>query len=136
MRSLEIEPSIITLIVQTPLAGVLWGEIAELISTNTTITCFYSYENLTKSFSLIPDAFKNNKRSNITKFHLIREFKRYTGQTVFTYINILKCKKAQSCLMDGLTVTETATECGFDNVSYFSQVYKKIMGVSPNKTKK
>lgn len=76
------------------------------------------------------------KMCNITKYHLIREFKRYTGQTIFTYINILKCKKAQVCLMNGLTVTETATECGFDNVSYFSQVYKKIMGVSPKKAKK
>lgn len=76
------------------------------------------------------------KMCNITKFHLIREFKRYTGQTVFTYINILKCKKAQVCLMNGLTVTETATECGFDSVSYFSQVYKKIMGYPPTKNKK
>ncbi len=76
------------------------------------------------------------KMCNITKFHLVREFKRYTGQTVFTYINILKCKKAQVCLKEGLTVTETATECGFDNVSYFSQVYKKIMGVSPKEAKK
>ncbi len=73
---------------------------------------------------------------NITKFHLIREFKRYTGQTICTYVNILKCKKAEACLSEGLTVTETATECGFDNVSYFSQVYKKMMGVSPKKTRK
>lgn len=92
----------------------------------------YLSDNFTEPISLDDLA----KMCNITKFHLIREFKRYTGQTIFTYINILKCKKAQSCLMDGLTVTETATECGFDNVSYFSQVYKKIMGVSPNKTKK
>jgi len=73
---------------------------------------------------------------NITKYHLIREFKRYTGQTICTYVNILKCKRAEAFLVQGLTVTETATECGFDNVSYFSQVYKKIMGISPKKVKK
>lgn len=73
---------------------------------------------------------------NITKFYLSREFKRYTGQTIFTYVAMLKCKKAQNCLLQGMTVTETALSCGFDNVSYFSQTYKKIMGVSPLSVKK
>ncbi len=72
----------------------------------------------------------------ITKFYLSREFKRHTGQTIFTYVTILKCKKAQMCLSQGMTVTETALACGFDSVSYFSQTYKKTMGVSPNKSKK
>ena len=73
---------------------------------------------------------------SITKFHLSREFKRHTGQTIFTYIITLKCKKAQVYLSQGMTVTETALACGFDSVSYFSQTYKKVMGVSPNNAKK
>ena len=67
----------------------------------------------------------------ITKYHLAREFKRYTGQTVITYINILRCKKAKVCLSEGMTVTETAVECGFDSISYFSRTYKKLIGTSP-----
>ena len=35
-----------------------------------------------------------------------------------------------------MTVTETAFACGFESVSYFSQTYKKIMGVSPLSAKK
>lgn len=73
---------------------------------------------------------------NVTKFYLSREFKRHTGQTIFTYITMLKCKKAQNCLKQGMTVTETALSCGFESVSYFSQTYKKIMGVSPLSAKK
>ncbi len=72
----------------------------------------------------------------ITKFYLSREFKHHTGQTIFTYITMLKCKKAQLCLTSGMSVTETAVVCGFDNVSYFSQTYKKAMGVSPSDVKK
>ena len=71
----------------------------------------------------------------ITKFHLAREFKKYTGQTVVTYINILRCKKAEVCLSDGMTVTEAAGESGFDSISYFSRTYKKLMGVSPSSKK-
>lgn len=71
----------------------------------------------------------------ITKYHLAREFKRFTGQTVITYINILRCKKAEVCLAGGMTVTEVAGECGFDSISYFSRTYKKLMGYSPSSKK-
>lgn len=72
----------------------------------------------------------------ITKCHLSREFKRATGLTVLTYVNILRCKKAEMLLSEGKTVTETAIECGFDSLAYFSKTYKKITGSSPSESKK
>lgn len=72
----------------------------------------------------------------VTKFYLTREFKRFTGQTIFTYITVLKCKMAQNCLSSGMSVTEAAITCGFDDVSSFSQTYKKTMGVLPSTVKK
>ena len=68
----------------------------------------------------------------ITKYHLARVFKIYTGQTLFTYVNILRCKKAEICLSRGMTVTEAAQECGFESLSYFSRTYKKLIGHSPS----
>lgn len=68
----------------------------------------------------------------ITKCHLSREFKRYTGQTVLTYLNALRCKNAQMCLIEGMSVTETAVECGFESISYFSRTYKRVMGEMPS----
>ena len=68
----------------------------------------------------------------VTKYHLAREFKSYTGQTVFNYVNMIRCKKAEICLARGMTVTATAFECGFYSVSYFSRTYKKFMGKSPS----
>ncbi len=72
-------------------------------------------------------------RCGITKFHLAREFKKFTGQTLLTYTNILRCRKASMLIADGKTVTEAALECGFESLSYFSRTYKKIMGNSPSK---
>ncbi len=72
----------------------------------------------------------------VTKFYLTREFKRFTGQTIFNYITVLRCKMAQNCLLRGMSVTETAITCGFDDVSSFSQTYKKTMGVLPSTVKK
>lgn len=71
----------------------------------------------------------------ITKYHLAREFKRYTGQTVFTYINTLRCKKAEVCISQGMTVTEASGESGFESISYFSRTYKRLMGHSPSSEK-
>lgn len=69
----------------------------------------------------------------ITKFHLAREFKRITGQTVFTYTNFIRCKQAEMLLSEGKTVTEAAYESGFESLSYFSRTYKKLMGEAPSK---
>jgi AraC-like DNA-binding protein len=72
----------------------------------------------------------------ITKCYLAREFKSYTGQTVLTYLNTLRSKHAEACLAEGMSVTETAYECGFESISYFSRTYKKIIGVPPSKIRK
>ena len=72
----------------------------------------------------------------ITKYYLAREFKRYTGQTVFAFLNTLRCKNADICLSEGKSVTEAAYECGFESISYFSRTYKKINGIPPSEFSK
>ncbi len=76
------------------------------------------------------------KICGITKYHLAREFKRYTGQTVFTYLNFLRCRHAQLCFSRGMTVTQAALESGFESVSYFSRTYKRLMGSAPSGRKR
>ena len=57
----------------------------------------------------------------VSRFHLAREFKNHTGQTVFEYLNMLRCKKATMMLSEGRSVTETAYACGYESLSYFSR---------------
>ena len=71
----------------------------------------------------------------ITKFHLAREFKRYTGQTVLSYLNTLRCERASLLISEGASVTEAAFACGFESLSYFSRTYKRLLGTSPKKAK-
>lgn len=72
------------------------------------------------------------KLCGITKFYLAREFKRLTGQTVLTYTNTLRCKKASFLLADGKSVTDAALESGFGSLSYFSRTYKRLMSDTPS----
>ena len=71
----------------------------------------------------------------INKSYFAREFKKYAGQTVHTYINNLRCARADRCLADGMSVTEAAMTAGFETLSYFSRTYKKLRGISPVKSK-
>ena len=71
----------------------------------------------------------------ITKFHLAREFKRYTGQTVLSYLNTLRCERAAVMIAEGKSVTEAALSTGFESLSYFSRTYKRIFGASPKNAK-
>ncbi len=77
--------------------------------------------------------------SNIgySKYYLCRTFKELTNQTIIEYINRLKCSKAIDDLKSGkYTVYETANKYGFENFSYFSEIFRKYTGSSPSFFKK
>lgn len=70
--------------------------------------------------------------AGINKFYLSREFKRLTGQTLFEYINIVRCNEAKKMISDGMSVSSAAMFCGFENLSYFTRTYKKYIGALPS----
>ena len=71
--------------------------------------------------------------AGFSKFHFAREFKRVTSYTVVTYLNLVRVEKAKSLLTGGLhTVGEVALACGFNNLSYFSKIFRAQTGVTPS----
>ena len=63
-------------------------------------------------------------------------FRRTFNMSVGQYIVNEKMKKARRLLV-GTTysITELADRCGFENVYYFSNAFKKAHGISPVKYK-
>lgn len=75
--------------------------------------------------------------ANVTNFHFCRLFKQITGETAVEYINNLRINKAMELLQkSGLTITEIALSCGFNDSNYFSRVFKKNKGISPSSLRK
>ncbi len=61
-------------------------------------------------------------------------FRGYTGQTPLEYIQALRLTYARELLTnEQISVARVAAECGFDNVNYFSRLYKKRYNVSPSR---
>ena len=75
------------------------------------------------------------KEMNINKYQLARDFKQCTNVSIFDFLNSHRCNEAKKLLKSGYTVSEAASACGFENLSYFSRIYKKYIGVLPRKTK-
>lgn len=62
-----------------------------------------------------------------------KKFKKLTGITYLTYLNHLRIQKACGFLKRGYSVSQTCDVCGFDDMSYFVQLFKKITGTTPKK---
>lgn len=68
----------------------------------------------------------------LTEDHFIRLFKRNVNYTPGKYINLKKIEKAQlMMLIDDMSVKDLSYSLGFDNVSYFNHLFKKITGENP-----
>lgn len=72
----------------------------------------------------------------ISKFHLAREFKTMTGNTIVCFINTLRCLEAKRLIENGMQVSVAAYACGFDNLSYFSRTFQRVVGALPSAYKK
>ncbi|UVI31416.1 AraC family transcriptional regulator [Paenibacillus spongiae] len=76
------------------------------------------------------------RMTNLNFNYFISRFKAATGQTPIEYITNVRINQAKKLIrMEDFTFTEIATLVGFENLSYFSRVFKKIAGVSPKEYK-
>lgn len=63
-----------------------------------------------------------------------RTFKRVTGVSFKNYLNRIRISNAERMLFStGNAVSEIATACGYNSISYFISVYRSMMGITPYK---
>ena len=60
-----------------------------------------------------------------------QKFRKEIGTAPREYINHQKIQHAKKMLLSGMSVTDVAMEMGFENISYFSTVFKKYTMESP-----
>ena len=72
---------------------------------------------------------------HFSKSYLSHAFKEITGMSVISYINLMKCHNARTLILEGSSIAEAATDCGFGEISYFTRVFKKTLGILPSEVR-
>jgi AraC-like DNA-binding protein len=66
-----------------------------------------------------------------SKFHFIRIFKKIYGKTPHRYLTTVRIENAMQLLRLNTSVTQTCFAVGFESMSSFSGLFKRIVGISP-----
>lgn len=74
---------------------------------------------------------------NISSFHFCRLFKELTGKTFSEYVNEVRISKAEEMLAESdLSISEIAINSGFNDINYFSRVFKQYRKIPPKEYRK
>lgn len=88
----------------------------------------YIYEHHTEELSLARAA----KAVNMSTFYFCKMFKKATDINFTDYLSRVRIEKAKNLLLNpNLRVSEIAFEVGFQSLTHFNRVFKKLLGQSP-----
>lgn len=73
---------------------------------------------------------------SLTTAAFCRYFKRMTHLTFTQFLNQYRVNQARTLLLQDQTVSETAFACGFESLSYFNKVFRRVTGENPLQFKK
>jgi AraC-like DNA-binding protein len=69
---------------------------------------------------------------NTSPFYFCKMFKKVTGLNFTDYVSRVRIEKAKNLLLNrNLRVSEIAYEVGFQSLTHFNRVFKKVLGVPP-----
>jgi AraC-like DNA-binding protein len=72
----------------------------------------------------------------MSKFHLLRLFKTYYGQTPKQYLTDKRIEKSKEYLQKGMSISDTCFAIGFESPCSFSTLFKSRTGLTPTRFQK
>lgn len=87
----------------------------------------YINENLEEDLSLE----RLSEKFFVSKYHLAREFKKYTGYTVHSFILKKRLLTARVLLREQNSILDVSLQCGFRDYSTFVRAFKAEFGLTP-----
>ena len=71
------------------------------------------------------------KVTSLSRFHLLRAFRKETGTTPHAYLTARRISRAKVLLGQTVSLSEIALDCGFFDQSHFTRTFKAWTGVTP-----
>jgi len=103
----------------------------------------YSYSSVRIIDKVISYMIENHSRNltlnglseyaGVSKSYLGFLFRSVTGRSPIDYLIEIRINMAKNLLKDGLSVTETSSLVGFNDIYYFSRAFRKREGICPSK---
>jgi AraC-like DNA-binding protein len=122
----------------------LSNEVIELNDRDTSVSLFLNdkirmgaiYEYIQANFDNTPDVNKVASSVHLSTAAFCRYFKKQTKMTFTDFVNQYRITQAKTLLLQDKTISETCYEVGFESLSYFNKVFRKIAGENPSAFKK
>ncbi|WP_150451116.1 helix-turn-helix transcriptional regulator [Arenibacter lacus] len=73
---------------------------------------------------------------SLEKAAFCRYFKKATGNTFIQFLNQYRISQAKRLLLKGKNVSEACFDCGFESLSYFNKIFKRLNQQNPSDFKK
>lgn len=72
------------------------------------------------------------KAVHMSTFYFCKQFKKATGLSFTNYLSRVRVEKAKELLLNPhARVSEVAFECGFQSLTHFNRIFRKLLGESP-----
>jgi AraC-like DNA-binding protein len=122
----------------------LSDEVIELNDRDTSVSLFLNdkirmgavYEYIQANFDNTPDVNKVASSVHLSTAAFCRYFKKQTKMTFTDFVNQYRITQAKTLLLQDKTISETCYEVGFESLSYFNKLFRRIAGENPSAFKK
>ena len=119
-------------------------EVAELNDQDTSIKLFFDdkirmgavYKYIHANYNDKPDVKVVAARVHLSTPAFCRYFKKQTKMTFTDFVNQYRITQAKTLLLKDVSVSEACYEVGFQSLSHFNKLFKKITGINPSVFKK
>ncbi|WID98790.1 AraC family transcriptional regulator [Bosea vestrisii] len=74
--------------------------------------------------------------ASVTRFQVIRDFKKLTGSTPATFIRDRRLRRANRLIQEGLSLADAAFAAGFADQSHLSRSFRAVHGITPGMFRK
>src|SRR3978361_171898 len=98
----------------------------------------YLYRRIVKAKLFIDDNYSNAidldriaDEAFFSKFHFIRIFKKIYGKTPHQYLTYVRIERSKILLDGSMSISEVCYEVGFDSITSFTGLFKRIAGQTP-----
>lgn len=73
------------------------------------------------------------RQACMSKYHFIRLFTRYYGQTPHIYLRDVRMMQARKLLLQGIPIRHVCFAVGFDSIPSFTRLFKQRTGMTPKR---